>query len=156
MPSRILKMMTSQKWFFWNYGFHSFVRKNLKTVHLALWCINLDGSNRSLSPDEIKDKRLRCFGMFSKEVLFSLFQNFYYPEVAGFPLGTKDSPKFVVMETHYDNPELRSGNCFEFYIRSFLFLEFVELVTVPIIFNEGIFQDTMSLKWRTLHVVWFL
>jgi len=27
----------------------------------------------------------------------------------GFPLGTEDAPKYVVMETHYDNPGIRSG-----------------------------------------------
>ncbi|XP_076820953.1 DBH-like monooxygenase protein 1 homolog [Clavelina lepadiformis] len=34
---------------------------------------------------------------------------FYYPNHVGFPLGEADSPKYVVMETHYDNPNLQSG-----------------------------------------------
>nr|CAB3263916.1 DBH-like monooxygenase protein 1 homolog [Phallusia mammillata] len=29
---------------------------------------------------------------------------FYYPTHAGYPLGTPDAPKYVVMEMHYDNP----------------------------------------------------
>nr|XP_002129219.1 DBH-like monooxygenase protein 1 homolog [Ciona intestinalis] len=34
---------------------------------------------------------------------------FYYPQHVGFPLGEADSPKYVVMETHYDNPTLAQG-----------------------------------------------
>ncbi|XP_076819556.1 DBH-like monooxygenase protein 1 homolog [Clavelina lepadiformis] len=33
---------------------------------------------------------------------------FHYPNHAGFPLGTEDSPRYVVMETHYDNPQIKS------------------------------------------------
>ncbi|XP_068719204.1 DBH-like monooxygenase protein 1 [Montipora capricornis] len=34
---------------------------------------------------------------------------FYYPEHAGFPIGTADSPKVVILEIHYDNPEKKEG-----------------------------------------------
>lgn len=34
---------------------------------------------------------------------------FYYPPKAGFPIGTADSPKFYMMEIHYDNPERIEG-----------------------------------------------
>ncbi|XP_013388231.1 DBH-like monooxygenase protein 1 [Lingula anatina] len=33
---------------------------------------------------------------------------FYYPEHVGYPFGDKDSPTFLIMETHYDNPQERS------------------------------------------------
>ena len=42
-------------------------------------------------------------------VTLILFQTLYYPEHVGFPLGTDDSPRYVLMETHYDNPRLRAG-----------------------------------------------
>lgn len=41
--------------------------------------------------------------------LFSLFKDFYYPENAGFPIGKADSPKVVILEIHYDNPENKEG-----------------------------------------------
>ncbi|XP_078495984.1 DBH-like monooxygenase protein 1 homolog [Ciona intestinalis] len=31
-----------------------------------------------------------------------------YPNHAGYPIGTPDDPKYILMETHYDNPTLRS------------------------------------------------
>ena len=37
-------------------------------------------------------------------------QSFYYPEQVGFSIGEHDSPKIVVLEVHYDNYELKSGN----------------------------------------------
>ena len=39
----------------------------------------------------------------------------YYPKHAGFPLGEIDSPKYVVLETHYDNPLAISGKCFRYF-----------------------------------------
>ncbi|CAK8671832.1 unnamed protein product [Clavelina lepadiformis] len=32
---------------------------------------------------------------------------FYYPKHAGFPLGDRAAPKYVVVETHYDNPNIK-------------------------------------------------
>jgi len=29
----------------------------------------------------------------------------FFPKQAGFPLGEDDSPKYVTVETHYDNPD---------------------------------------------------
>lgn len=34
--------------------------------------------------------------------------NFSFPEHVGFALGETDSPKFLMLETHYDNPQLRN------------------------------------------------
>jgi len=34
--------------------------------------------------------------------------DYYYPEVAGVSLGTDKDPSFFIMETHYDNPNMRS------------------------------------------------
>lgn len=36
-------------------------------------------------------------------------KEFYYPENAGFPIGKADSPKVVMLEIHYDNPEKKEG-----------------------------------------------
>ena len=38
-----------------------------------------------------------------------LLQPMYLPEHVGIPLGTDDSPKYVVMQMHYDNPDETSG-----------------------------------------------
>ena len=38
-----------------------------------------------------------------------LFQAFYYPEHVGFPIGKADSPKVVILEIHYDNPNNVEG-----------------------------------------------
>ncbi len=38
-----------------------------------------------------------------------LYKDFYYPEHAGFPIGKADSPKVVILEIHYDNPENKKG-----------------------------------------------
>jgi len=33
--------------------------------------------------------------------------SFYYPEHVGLKIGTNDTPRYIVMETHYDNPDQR-------------------------------------------------
>jgi len=38
-----------------------------------------------------------------------LFAGFHFPPHAGYPLGTAEDPKYVVMETHYDNPDKKNG-----------------------------------------------
>lgn len=36
---------------------------------------------------------------------------FIYPEEAGLPLGGPMANKYVMLEVHYNNPELRNGKC---------------------------------------------
>ena len=36
-------------------------------------------------------------------------QEFVYPEKVALPVGGSVTPRYVVMETHYDNPQMRSG-----------------------------------------------
>ena len=36
-------------------------------------------------------------------------QEFYYPENVAYPVGGPGNPEFVVLEMHYDNPQLVSG-----------------------------------------------
>lgn len=36
-------------------------------------------------------------------------QDFIYPDNVAYPLGGAGSPRFVVVEMHYDNPNLQSG-----------------------------------------------
>ena len=38
-----------------------------------------------------------------------LFQPFYFPEKAGFSVGGPDDPTFYIMETHFDNPDRKTG-----------------------------------------------
>ena len=46
--------------------------------------------------------------------LFHVFfydQDFYYPENVAYPVGGPGGQEFVVLEMHYDNPQLVSGMC---------------------------------------------
>ncbi|KAK3586453.1 hypothetical protein CHS0354_001836 [Potamilus streckersoni] len=36
-------------------------------------------------------------------------KTFYYPEHVGLSIGAPDDPDFYIMETHYDNPDQKSG-----------------------------------------------
>ena len=38
-----------------------------------------------------------------------LLQDFIYPENVAYPIGGPGSARFLVMEMHYDNPDMRSG-----------------------------------------------
>lgn len=52
-----------------------------------------------------------CHLIFSSVYITILIipQNFYYPEHVGLKIGTNNTPRYVVMETHYDNPDRRNG-----------------------------------------------
>jgi len=38
-----------------------------------------------------------------------VLQDFIYPENVAYPIGGPGNPQFLVMEIHYDNPDMRSG-----------------------------------------------
>ena len=38
-----------------------------------------------------------------------VLQDFIYPENVAYPIGGPGNPRFLVMEIHYDNPDMRSG-----------------------------------------------
>ena len=40
---------------------------------------------------------------------YIVFQKSTLPSVAGIPLGESDSPKYFILETHFDNPQVRGG-----------------------------------------------
>jgi len=40
-----------------------------------------------------------------------LLQDFVYPENVAYPIGGPGGARFVVVEMHYDNPDLQSGMC---------------------------------------------
>ena len=42
-------------------------------------------------------------------MLLNTWQDFVYPEDVAFPIGGVGAPQFLVMETHYDNPDMLSG-----------------------------------------------
>ena len=44
-------------------------------------------------------------------VIFVL-QDFVYPNNVAYPIGGPDSHRFMVMQVHYDNPMMNSGNQF--------------------------------------------
>lgn len=39
----------------------------------------------------------------------SMFQPFTYPEEAGLPIGGPKFSRYVMLEVHYNNPELKEG-----------------------------------------------
>ena len=55
-----------------------------------------------------------CFCHAYVQILDTLYiprdQDFYYPENVAFPVGGPGNSQFVMLEMHYDNPQLVSGN----------------------------------------------
>ena len=47
--------------------------------------------------------------LFPKKIFFFIKQAFYYPPKAGYPIGTSDSPRTLLLELHYDNPDEIEG-----------------------------------------------
>ena len=40
---------------------------------------------------------------------YCLLQDFVYPENVAYPIGGPGNARFLVMEMHYDNPDMNSG-----------------------------------------------
>ena len=38
-------------------------------------------------------------------------QDFYFPDGVALPIGGMSSSEYIVLEMHYDNPNLHSGQC---------------------------------------------
>lgn len=57
-------------------------------------------------------------------------QSFYYPEHVGLKIGTNDTPRYIVMETHYDNPDQRDGTYTSMSLRDYLGSEDVAKLAV--------------------------
>ena len=55
-----------------------------------------------------------CFCHAYVQILDTLYiprdQDFYYPENVAFPVGGPGNSQFVMLEMHYDNPQLASGD----------------------------------------------
>ena len=45
----------------------------------------------------------------NNNMIIVYLQDFIYPDNVAYPLGGAGSPRFVVVEMHYDNPNLQSG-----------------------------------------------
>jgi len=58
----------------------------------------------------LTELKVVCYKLLLTCLLHVVSQNLTFPSHVGFPLGTDDAAKYVVMETHYDNPSRRSGN----------------------------------------------
>ena len=57
---------------------------------------------------EREREREATITLYQCACIFS-FQPFYFPEKTGFSIGADDDPSFYIMETHYDNPNKKSG-----------------------------------------------
>ena len=44
-----------------------------------------------------------------EDCIHYVLQDFIYPENVAYPIGGPGSARFLVMEMHYDNPDMRSG-----------------------------------------------
>ena len=49
------------------------------------------------------------FSLLFPKIFFFIKQAFYYPPKAGYPIGTSDSPRTLLLELHYDNPDAIEG-----------------------------------------------
>ncbi|KAJ7371681.1 DBH-like monooxygenase protein 1 [Desmophyllum pertusum] len=61
---------------------------------------------------ECHDRNMPFLDCYSKSIVAAWGiggEAFYYPQKAGYPIGTKDSPKSYMLELHYDNPEMIEG-----------------------------------------------
>lgn len=57
---------------------------------------------------------------------FYFHQPFTYPEEAGLPIGGSKFSRYVMLEVHYNNPELKEGTLkviYDVFIIIFFFLE---------------------------------
>ena len=43
-------------------------------------------------------------------IIIYLLQDFVYPENVAYPMGGPGSARFLVIEMHYNNPDLQRGN----------------------------------------------
>ena len=66
--------------------------------------------------NQIRPSNVRVLTLALLEIRFLLMQcnikilqEFFYPEHVGFPIGKADSPKVVILEIHYDNPNKVEG-----------------------------------------------
>ena len=48
---------------------------------------------------------------FQKLNVFLVSQNFKFPDHVGMPVGTSDSMKYLILETHFDNPKKSDSKC---------------------------------------------
>lgn len=58
-----------------------------------------------------RKKTLTNYHILISHSIWHLFisQSFYYPEHVGLKIGTNDTSRYIVMETHYDNPDHKDG-----------------------------------------------
>ena len=78
-------------------------------------------SPESLLPYAINNHIFTHFLSAWQTCLSVTFQAFYYPNKAGFPIGTDDSPRNYMLEIHYNNPKGVEGQGF-FKILLYLFI----------------------------------
>ncbi|KAK2561145.1 DBH-like monooxygenase protein 1-like protein [Acropora cervicornis] len=69
---------------------------------------HLNYTGRCYSPD-MPPPAAKCTGATTIAAWAIGGNGFSYPEHVGFPIGTPDSPKVVILEIHYDNPMGKQG-----------------------------------------------
>lgn len=52
---------------------------------------------------------------------------FVYPKEAGLPLGGPKANKYIMLEVHYNNPELRKGT---FYIQTLFYCKITIIIRI--------------------------
>ena len=99
---------------------------DLKYSNLKLIWALFFGNNRKTVPKMTltgrEEKNRRNFHILISYRSLHLFisQSFYYPEHVGLKIGTNDTPRYIVMETHYDNPDQRDGTYNSMSLRDYL------------------------------------
>ena len=52
--------------------------------------------------------------LYASYIYYWFLQDFVYPENVAYPMGGPGSARFLVVEMHYNNPQLRGGNSSQF------------------------------------------
>jgi len=68
-------------------------------------------------------------------------QAFTFPNDVGFPIGGRHSPEYILLETHYDNPQLKGNDS-------------IDKMNFPGRRAGLVPMQPMQLPWAPRHVVW--
>ena len=83
---------------------HVNVRQCLGGLVIAVWAVG-----GTVSPRPKVTVALHVCIIMTLFHVFFYGQDFYYPENVAYPVGGPGDPELVLLEMHYDNPQLVSG-----------------------------------------------
>ncbi len=66
-------------------------------------------------------------------------QEFYYPTGVAYPIGG-GGPRYIVMETHYDNPQMRSGTFY--FVNNYIIIVYLLLLLQRLSFQIDIVDSS--------------